>query len=50
MQDRPGITRAAQWIKAGDRLELLDHPRHALAQAQRSAGRPPPGLYRGHPG
>jgi ribosome biogenesis GTPase A len=26
VQDRPGITRAAQWIKAGDRLELLDTP------------------------
>ncbi len=26
VQDRPGITRAAQWIKAGERLELLDTP------------------------
>ena len=25
-QDRPGITRAPQWIKAGERLELLDTP------------------------
>ncbi len=26
VQDRPGVTRAAQWIKAGERLELLDTP------------------------
>ena len=26
VQDRPGITRAPQWIKAGERLELLDTP------------------------
>lgn len=25
-QDRPGVTRAPQWMKAGDRLELLDTP------------------------
>lgn len=25
-QDRPGVTRAPQWIKAGERLELLDTP------------------------
>ena len=26
VQDRPGVTRAPQWIKAGERLELLDTP------------------------
>lgn len=26
VQDRPGVTRAAQWIRAGERLELLDTP------------------------
>ena len=25
-QDRPGITRAVQWIKAGERLEMMDTP------------------------
>ncbi len=26
VQDRPGVTRATQWIKAGERLELMDTP------------------------
>lgn len=26
VQDRPGVTRAAQWIKVSDQLELLDTP------------------------
>ena len=25
-QDRPGVTRSPQWVKVGDRLELLDTP------------------------
>ena len=45
VQDRPGVTRAPQWIKAGERLELLDTPA-CSGPSCTTRRRPPPGLHR----